>query len=70
MYSNPHWATFGPWRSLKEVNLNQNIREEKDLSAQHPEMVRELQQVAEQAREELGGMRRSGKAIWPAAIIE
>lgn len=69
MYTSFHLGKWGPGRSLKLVNLTEDIKEERDLSAQHPEVVRMLQQYAERAREDLGDIGRAGKNVRPAGLV-
>lgn len=70
MYENFHRATWKEGRPLKLVNLREDIKEENDLSEQHPEIVEKLLQYAEQARTDLGDVGREGANVRPAAIVE
>lgn len=55
------------FRPLRLIDLSEDLKEEHDLSSQHPEVVQNLLQLAERAREDLGdaglpgpGRRRAG----------
>lgn len=53
---------------LELFNLEQDIGETTNVAAQHPEVVKQLQALAEAAREDLGdsGVKRDGKNVRPA----
>ncbi len=70
MYANIHQGTFGPGRGMKLFDLSQDIREEVDVSADHPEVVDKLLHFAEQARDDLGDLGTEGKNVRKAAFVE
>ena len=51
---------------LRLVDLDTDIREEHNLAAANPEVVKRLMAYAEQAREELGDIGRTGTGQRPA----
>ena len=70
MYANIHRATWGPGREMKLIDLSADIKEEVDVSDDHPEVVEKLLKYAETAREDLGDLGREGKNVRPAALVE
>src|SRR6185436_5125419 len=56
---------------LELFNLERDIGETTNVAAQHPEVVKRLQALAEDAREDLGdsGTKREGKNIRPAGKV-
>ena len=63
------------WRSsesrpMKLVDLDTDPGESKDLSADYPELVRNLTDLAEQARVELGDLGRPGSGRRPAGHVD
>jgi len=55
---------------LKLFNLEGDIHEDTDLSAQHPEVVKRLLGLAEKIREDIGDLDRRGKNQRPAGWVE
>ena len=75
----PYWGKAGKNRfffTLDQpflVNLEDDIAEEKNVAAEHPEIVEMLQAEAENIQNELGGFKRPGshqRPGWPAAEME
>lgn len=63
-------ARYGQAKTgLALYNLKDDIGEERDVSAEHPAVVRRLATLADQAREELGDTGREGKGYRPAGTI-
>ena len=56
---------------LELFNLEQDIAETTNVAAQHPEVVKRLQELAEASREDLGdsGVKRDGKNVRPAGKV-
>jgi arylsulfatase A len=56
---------------LELFNLEQDIGETTNVAAQHPEVVKRLQALAEASREDLGdsGTKRDGKKVRPAGKV-
>jgi arylsulfatase A len=56
---------------LELFNLEQDIGETTNVAAQHPEVVKRLQSLAEAAREDLGdsGLNREGKNVRPVGRV-
>jgi len=54
---------------LALYDLKEDIGETKDVQEQHPEIVRRLTALAEQAREELGDKDRPGKGVRPPGRV-
>ena len=55
---------------MKLVDLDTDPEEAGDLSADHPELVRRLTNLAEQARVELGDLERRGSGRRPAGYVD
>ena len=70
MYTNIHLGTWGPGRDMKLIDLSADIKEQVDVSADHPEIVEKLLNYADQAREDLGDLGREGRNVRKAAIVE
>jgi arylsulfatase A len=70
MYTNIHRGTWGAGREMKLFDLSRDIREEIDVSADHPDVVEKLLQYVEHAREDLGDLGREGINVRKAAIVE
>lgn len=75
----PYWGRVGKNRfffTLEQpflVNLEDDIAEEKNVAAEHPEIVEMLQAEAENIQTELGGFKRPGsdqRPGWPSAEME
>jgi arylsulfatase A-like enzyme len=69
MYNDSHQGTFMPGRELKLVNLSEDIREKRDVSSTHPDIVAKLLEYALKAREDLGDMGREGRNTRPAGFV-
>ncbi|MFT4546456.1 MAG: arylsulfatase A [Pseudoalteromonas tetraodonis] len=54
---------------LELFNLREDIGETKDVSAEHPELVKKMQAMAERTREDLGDTKRKGKGVRPAGKL-
>lgn len=70
MLANIHRGHWGDGRPLRLVNLENDLREARDVSADHPEIVDRLSEFAEQARAQLGDLHRRGAATRDAAIVK
>ena len=70
MYTNIHQGTWGPGREMKLYNLSTDIREEFDISASHLDIVEQLLQYAERAREDIGDLGLEGANVRKAAFVE
>ena len=70
MYQNIHQGTFREGRPLKLVDLSMDIKEENDLSIDHPDLVTQLLEYAREAREELGDLGKKGQKTRPAGFVE
>lgn len=65
----PNWATTdveGPGRVGKLVNLAKDIKEEKDLSSSHPEVISRMEELVAQATRHLGNEAKQGDQQRPA----
>jgi len=51
-------------------DVKNDLAEEREVSAQHPEVVKRLMGFAERAREDLGDMEKAGKGQRPAGWVE
>jgi len=51
------------------VDLEHDIRETTDLSADHPDVVERLLALADRARDELGDFNRKGNRHRPAGLV-
>ncbi|MBM4050155.1 MAG: sulfatase [Planctomycetes bacterium] len=51
-------------------NLREDISETREVSAQHPDVVKRLTALAEKAREDLGDLNREGKGQRPAGWVD
>lgn len=70
MYGNFHRAKIIEGRSLALFNLEEDIKESNNLAEQHPEIVKELLNEAEKARQDLGDFGIKGNGVRVAAIVE
>jgi len=65
-----NWGkSLGP-TPLQLYDLQADIHEENDVSAQNPDIVKRLQALAEAAREDLGDVGREGKGQRPAGWVD
>ncbi len=55
--------------SLRLFDLKADIHEDKDVSADHPDVVKRLLGLAEKAREDLGDIGRTGSGQRPALLV-
>jgi len=55
---------------LKLIDLTTDIKEENDISIQHPEVVKRLLQHAEKISEELGNPQHKGNKVRPAMYVK
>lgn len=69
-YQNIHRGTWRPGYPLRLFNLDDDVAETENLAEQHPEVVRELLNLAEVAREDLGDLHKPGRNIRPAGLVE
>ena len=60
---------FGDPVPARLFNLEEDIGEKRELSAQHPEIVARLTALAEKARHDIGDLDRAGKAVRPAGRV-
>jgi arylsulfatase A-like enzyme len=70
MYGNFHTAQIVEGRPMALYNLEVDIKETNNISAQHPEIVDDLLKEAEKARQALGDFGIIGNEVRPAAIVE
>lgn len=70
MYGNFHLAHIVEGRPMALYNLEADIKEANNISAQHPKIVEDLLKEAEKARQALGDFGIVGNEVRPAAIIE
>jgi arylsulfatase A-like enzyme len=56
MYANIHRVGFKQGQQLKLVNLSEDLKEARDLSEKHPEIVKELMDYANQMRKDIGDL--------------
>jgi len=56
--------------SLRLFDLKADIHEDKDVSADHPDVVKRLLGLAQKAREDLGDIGRTGSGQRPAGLIK
>lgn len=59
-----------PKTSLELYDLEADISEQNNIADQRPDIVAQLQQLAEIAREDLGDMKRKGKGVRPPGKLE
>lgn len=69
-YKNIHWGGFKEGRELKLIDLSRDIKEEHDVSGEHPDVVKRLLELAELAREDLGDLGRLGKGQRKAGMVK
>jgi arylsulfatase A-like enzyme len=55
---------------LRLFNVREDVREEQEMSAQHPDIVAHLTQLAEAARREIGDDNQPGSGQRPAGHVE
>ena len=70
MYKSMHHPGFKEGRPLKLIDLSVDIREEKDVSKNHPEIVKNLLRLAELARQDLGDLDQPGEHQRQAGLVE
>lgn len=71
--THPAWTSSGPTgkgRKAKLVNLKTDLQETTDVSAQHPDIVKQLLSLADGAVEKLGNDAKAGTAQRPARTLE
>jgi arylsulfatase A-like enzyme len=56
--------------ALELFDVRNDVHEDHEVSAQHPEVVKRLLAMAEQARQELGDMEHAGKGQRPAGRVD
>ena len=69
----PNWTTpdkLGKGRPGKLVNLKDDLQEKRDLSEQHPEIMTQMQRIAQQAIQELGNEELAGSGQRPASTLD
>ena len=65
-----NWGSPEGKTELKLFNLTEDIHEDRNVAAVHPEIVALLTAFADKAREDLGDMERPGKGQRPAGWVE
>jgi arylsulfatase A-like enzyme len=70
MLINIHRGNWGAGRTLKLIDLENDIAEAHDVSVLHPEVVNRLLDYAEQARADLGDLHIQGAGTRQAALVE
>ncbi|CAL1516827.1 sulfatase [Chitinophaga sp. MM2321] len=68
--ANVHQGKFGPGKKLALYDLGKDIKEEMDVSADHPDVVARLMKYAAQARNELGDLNVKGKGTRKPGMVE
>ncbi len=68
--ANIHQGTFGPGKKLALFNLDNDIKEARDVSADHPEIVAQLMKYAGQAKKELGDLNTKGYGNREAGMVD
>jgi arylsulfatase A-like enzyme len=69
MYDSGDKYKFYGSSKMKLIDLSKDIKEEFDVSSQHPEVVTRLLEYAESVRKELGDTDRRGEKVRPAAYV-
>ena len=70
MYTNIHLGTFGKGREMQLINLKNDIKEERDVSDKHPEVVARLMKYAQEARKDLGDLNNEGVNTRKAGMVD
>lgn len=68
--SNIHNGTFGPGRKMKLINLKEDIKEEIDLSENHPDIVIKIMKYVNETRKSLGDLGIEGSEVRKAGIVD
>jgi len=69
-YQNIHHPGFKKGRSAELYNLEEDRQEQHNVIQHQPEVVQQLEHMAEYARQHLGDLRKDGDQVRPAALVE
>ncbi len=70
MYTNIHAGSFGEGRGMKLFDLENDIKEEVDVSGEHPAIVKQLLTYADKARKDLGDLNVEGLHTRKAGFVD
>ncbi|MGB3585223.1 MAG: sulfatase [Tunicatimonas sp.] len=68
-YRSIHHPGFKEGRNAELYNLEDDRQEQHNIAAHQPEIIRQLEHMANYARQHLGDLRREGDQVRPAAIV-
>ncbi|WKN43774.1 sulfatase family protein [Tunicatimonas pelagia] len=69
-YQSNHYPGFKEGRAAELYNLEEDRQEQHNIAAKQPEVVQQLEHLADYARQHLGDLRSDGDQIRPAATVE